>query len=103
MSNLIKLKRKILSSRDLVRDYQKKITSIEDNTVILDFSDVEFISRSAAHEFLKLKEEYKIKDNKYLTFKNTSEDVSKMFEIVAQSMAIKKEPVSNIKLENVFA
>ena len=102
MNNTIKIKRKILTSRDLIRDYQKEINAIKNDTVILDFSAVEFISRSATHEFLKLKEEYKIKNNKYLIFKKTSEDISKMFEIVAQSMAIKKEPVSNIKMENIF-
>ncbi len=100
---MIKIKRKILSSRDLIRDYQKEIEKAKDNSVVLDFSNVDFISRSAAHEFLKLKEEYKVKKNKYLIFENTNEDISKMFEIVARSMAIKKEPVSNIKLDNIFA
>lgn len=103
MTNIFKIKRKILTSRDLIRDYQKDINTIKNDTVILDFSKVEFASRSAIHELLKLKEEYKIKKNKYLIFKNTSEDILNMFKIVAQSMAIKKEPVSNIKLKNIFA
>ena len=103
MINTFRIKRKILTSRDLIRSYQKDIDAIKNSPVVLDFFNVEFVSRSAVHELLKLKEEYKIKENKYLIFKNTNDDISKMFEIVAQSMAIKKKPVSNIKLKKMFA
>ncbi len=104
MSNIYKINRKILTSRDIVKKYKKIIDNIHNDVVVLDFSNVDFISRSTAHEFLKLKEYYKVKKSKYLEIQNINEDISKMFEIVAKSMVIrKKQPELKIVTKEVFA
>jgi len=83
-----------------MRSYKAKIDKVNN----LDFSNVEFISRSAAHELLKIREEYKVNENKYLNIKNANENVFKMLEIVAKSMVVKKEvPKLNLVKRRIFA
>lgn len=93
----------ILGSRDVVRSLDKLIKKTKDKLVELDFAKVEFVSRSAAHELLLLKERL-ARQSKTISFINTSQDVAKMLRIVAANRALPlkkptdfKIPVVNIK------
>lgn len=68
----------VLSSRELVRELEKKIAGRE---VILDFKNVEFISHSFAHELLM----YKLR-NRNIELVNMNPSVAKMLEVVEQHL-----------------
>ncbi|NJE26433.1 DUF4325 domain-containing protein [Thermococcus sp. MV5] len=68
----------VLSSRELVRELEKKIT---DKKVILDFKNVEFISHSFAHELLM----YRFR-NPNIELVNMNPSVAKMLEVVEQHL-----------------
>jgi len=55
----------------------------------LDFVDVKFISRSAAHSLLLLKERLQAK--KDISFINTNEDVTNMLCVMAANRAVPKK------------
>ena len=79
----------IIGSRDVIDLLKPRILQIEDVSVILDFENVDFISRSAAHELLLIKEEVRSK-NKELTFDNTNKDIAEMLRVVAANRALPK-------------
>jgi anti-anti-sigma regulatory factor len=80
--NIAKLIAPILSSRDVISsNLNKKIKSANTEFVYLDFKDVEFISRSAAHEMILLKEN----SAKEIYFTNMNKTVEKMFAVVEKS------------------
>ncbi|MEX0934966.1 MAG: hypothetical protein WDZ70_01415 [Candidatus Paceibacterota bacterium] len=78
-----------------------KIKKEELNEIHIDFSDIEFVSRSAAHEFFLLKEE--LKPHKNVEFINTNDDVSEMFKAVAASRALPRKLNGKIQVERVSA
>ena len=93
----------ILSSRDVVRDLNKLIKKTKSNLVKLDFKKVDFVSRSAAHELLLLKERF-AQQSKSISFINTNQEVTKMLRIVAANRALPlkkshtfKAPIVSIK------
>lgn len=92
---------KIVSSRDLVRNLEKEISKKQHNLVELDFTDVEFISRSAAHELLALQEKMRTRrfKKKEVRFINTNEDVKNMLRIVAANKAMPETTKPLIQLE----
>ena len=73
----------VLSSRELVRELEKKVAG---RKVILDFKNVEFISHSFAHELLM----YKLR-NQNIELVNMNPSVAKMLEVVEQHLKGKKE------------
>ena len=73
----------VLSSRELVRELEKRISG---RKVILDFKNVEFISHSFAHELLM----YKLR-NQNIELVNMNPSVAKMLEGVEQHLKGKKE------------
>ena len=77
----------IISSRDVIDLLKSQILKSDIKSVVLDFTDVQFISRSAAHELLLVKEELRHK-NKELSFENTNQDVTEMLRIVAANRAL---------------
>src|SRR3989344_5418710 len=79
----------IVGSRDVVDLLKAPILKSDNRVVVLDFSSVEFISRSAAHELLLIKEELHQK-NKELSFENTNKDITEMLRIVAANRALPK-------------
>lgn len=95
----------ILGSRDIVDDLKESIIKAPAPRVDLDFQKVQFISRSAAHEFLKLKEElfYNKKNKKEISFINTNNDVAQMLRIVASNRAMPKpkKEIPELKIESV--
>lgn len=92
---------KIVFSRDLVHNLEKEIAKQKHATVSLNFTDVEFISRSAAHELLMLQEKMRLRKfkKKEVLFANTNEDIKKMIRIVASNKAFPESPKPKIQLE----
>lgn len=88
--NVSEILAKIIGSRDLADTLKDAILKTNTNVVDLDFSEVEFVSRSAAHELLSMKEDLKRKflNKKEINFVNTNEDATKMFRVVAANKAI---------------
>ena len=62
----------------MVSFFNEKICSLKEDEIVIDFKDIEFISRSSAAEYLKLREEC----NKNLVEKNMPNEVKSMFNIV---------------------
>jgi len=79
----------VLSSRELVRELEKKVAG---RKVILDFKNVEFISHSFAHELLM----YKLR-NQNIELVNMNPSVAKMLEVVEQHLK-RKEKHSEAKI-----
>jgi anti-anti-sigma regulatory factor len=77
----------IISSRDIANDCLKEILKSRDKIIELDFTDVAFISRSAAHELLLIQEktQKRLLNRKKISFVCTNKNVEEMFNIVAIS------------------
>lgn len=87
---LFKILAPVISSREIITEIlEKKISAENAQTIILDFSDIKFISRSAAHEFLLLKERFNNKRSykKTIDFINMENSVAEMIRIVAANRA----------------
>jgi len=84
-----KLLAPIISSRDVAEVLEDTIKKTDNKSVVLDFSNVKFISRSAAHALLLLKEKFesKVLNKKELSFINADNDVAEMLRIVAANRA----------------
>jgi len=93
---------RIISSRDVVATLKEKINNINADQIDLDFSNVEFISRSAAHELLELKEKFKndLISPKEIFFDKANSDVVDMLRIVAANKAVPKEK-EEVKLKKI--
>ncbi len=75
-----------ISSRDVVINFLPIIKKNLKNSIVFDFSDINFISRSAAHELIKLKTKYF-----NITFSNLADEVSEMLRIIAANIASPKK------------
>ena len=98
--NLAELIAPVISSRSVVSLVKDAVEKTETKSVELDFAKVEFISRSAAHELLIMKEDFLREDfKKEIAFINTTSSVSEMFRVVAANRAIPKteDPVFHPK------
>lgn len=95
----------IISSRDIISILKNDIAKMRTEKIDLDFSKVDFVSRSASHELLSLKEELKRKTfkSKEVNFVNANDDVKKMFRTVAANKAIpeKSKPKFEAKVVSV--
>jgi anti-anti-sigma regulatory factor len=79
-----------ISSRDAVIEIlEKEILMLSEAIVYLDFTKIDFISRSAAHELLKMKERFENRksDRKDIIFLNPDSNVAAMIRIVAANKA----------------
>lgn len=88
----------IVGSRDVVDLLKTPILKADTKSVVLDFNSVEFISRSAAHELLLIKEELHQK-NKELSFEDTNKDITEMLRVVAANRALPKTEKPQFKAE----
>lgn len=77
-----------VSSRDIISQFlEKLIAEMKTNLVYLDFSKISFISRSAAHELIKMKERFEYsKQRKKIEFIKLDDDVAEMIRIVGANM-----------------
>ncbi len=78
----------IISSRDVIDILEKIIKKTDADSVSLDFADVKFVSRSAAHALLLMRE--RLQPRKDISFINTNEDVANMLRIVAANRIVAK-------------
>jgi anti-anti-sigma regulatory factor len=92
----------ILSSRDAIRNLDEPIQKAKTDLVKLDFVEIDFVSRSAAHELLLLKEKFD-RQSKSIFFINANQDVSKMLRIVAANRALplQKSTEFNVPIVNI--
>jgi len=90
--NIAELVAPIVGSRDAVRVLEKMISKEKAKSIDLDFRDVEFVSRSATHEFLIMKETVarKALNKKTIAFINLNQNVKDMFRAVAANRAVPK-------------
>ncbi|MBI1909652.1 MAG: DUF4325 domain-containing protein [Deltaproteobacteria bacterium] len=68
-----------VSTRQAVQEFAKYVPS-KTSKVVIDFDEVEFVSRSFAHEFLRFQ-----KTHPAVEIQNCSKDVKKMFDTVRRS------------------
>ena len=82
----------IVNSRDAVRALEKTISKEKARCIDLDFRNVEFVSRSATHEFLTMKEVFarKVLKTKIISFVNLNQNVISMFRVTAANRAVPK-------------
>lgn len=102
--NAAKIIAPIIGSRDSIDRLRKAVINAKSKLVDLDFKDVEFISRSAAHELLIMKEDLRrrlLRQKKEVAYTNTNKDVTEMFRIVAANRAVPKTVKPKDKLERV--
>lgn len=78
-------------TRSIIDLMFSRLKAIRDRDITIDFAKVEFISRSAAHEYLKLKSSV----NKNIKEINKSKDVKEMFEIANIKFIHKKQQNTN--------
>lgn len=72
----------ILGSRDVVRGFLKRIDNIT-GKIVLDFNNVEFVSRSAAHVLLEYE---RCNPDRIIEFCNMNKSVKKMFDLVKSQL-----------------
>jgi len=100
--NIAKTIAPVVSSRDLIMNLKKEISQCLDNEIQLDFSQVEFVSRSAAHSLLTLKEDLQRQTNKKeIAFINTNEEISKMLRLVAANRALPQKNMPEFQAKTV--
>lgn len=100
--NMAELVAPIISSRDVISAVREEVERQAQPVVQLDFANVQFISRSAAHELLQMKEQLANKEPKVqVEFQNTNEEVAKMLRVVASNRAVPKEPTEPAEIKAV--
>lgn len=93
----------IIGSRDVAAKLASVIKKADAKSVDLDFSNVEFISRSAAHELITLKNDLKRKflKKKDIDFINMTKDVKEMVRLVAANIAAPDKEEIKINLKTI--
>lgn len=93
----------IISSRDVIEDLEKAVLKTDARSVNLNFAKVEFVSRSAAHALLKLKEDLQRKplNKRVIFFINTNKDVAEMLRMVAANRAVPRKNIGIFKVERI--
>ena len=93
----------IVGSRDVVSSLKMTIEKAYAKAINLDFSAVEFVSRSAAHELLVLKEKLNKSffKKKVINFINASDNVTEMFRTVAANRALPKSKIEESEIETI--
>ncbi len=92
----------IISSRDVILAVREEVERQAQPVVQLDFVNVRFLSRSAAHELLQMKEQLAHTEPKVLVeFQNAGGDVANMLRVVASNRAVPKEAVEPVEITSV--
>jgi len=86
----------IISSRDIFSIIESKIEEDSSDFINLDFSNVDFVSRSAAHELVLLQEKYRLKGI-FVSFVNTNKDIREMIRVVASNRVLPNTKDSEFK------
>ncbi len=101
--NIARVFASILSSRDIIDKLRIIIERVDRESVDLDFQKVKFISRSAAHELILIKEDFKRKrlNKKEISFINVNDSVKEMLRVVAANRALPKDIKPEFKAKKV--
>jgi anti-anti-sigma regulatory factor len=90
-----------ISTRVAIDALRRDLKLNEANEIILDFSNVESVSRSAAHELITLSFELKNSENKKVFFENILKDISQLFKTVTDNSINTKPKDRNVATERV--
>ena len=86
-----------LTSRDVSVILERRIRELRARDITLDLKSVRFVSRSAAHELLKLQKSCtSFWRRSRLTFVNVAPDVDAMFAIVARQQTVARPTPTKI-------
>ncbi len=92
----------VLASRDVISTLKREIEKSVAVQVALDFATVQFVSRSAAHELLRLKESLAAQDNqKTVEFMNANDEVVQMLRTVASNRAVPKHKDDTAAIQTI--
>lgn len=92
----------VLASRDVITALKIELEKLAATQVQLDFTQVEFVSRSAAHELLRLKESLAAQSSKKtVEFINANDEVANMLRTVASNRAIPKAVEDTASLKTI--
>jgi len=86
--NLDRFFSSVVSSRDSVNELFSFLEKLPNHAILLDFSSIIFVSRSAAHELLKMKNQFEYEFNKIISFVQLNKNIEEMIRLVAANMAI---------------
>lgn len=107
--DIAKIAAPIIGSRDVAHNLRKSIMRSRSYNILLDFKSVDFISRSAAHELLSLKEilRHNFLFKKEIVFVNVNESVTQMLKAVATSRILPKTQeelhIKKIEVDSLFS
>lgn len=105
--NVNKLSAEIINSRDVADVLEDAIKRTDAKSVVLDFTDIKFISRSAAHALILLQQrlENKVFNKKVISFENAADDVLEMLRIVSANKTYpkKEKPEFSPKRINIIS
>jgi anti-anti-sigma regulatory factor len=89
---------KILNSRELATEVANQIRNSNANQAELDFSEVEFMSRSFADQFFKEKLKLLQVHNILIEVKNANEEITAMLKAVANTQNVTDRKISTINI-----
>ena len=81
----------VISSRDIINRLARAIEEADSKKIMLDFNKVEFVSRSATHALIKLKEKYNKSWNIFWKKKIVFININRSFEKMVQSVVASKK------------
>jgi len=101
--SMIKLLAEIISSRDIADVLENVIKKVDAESVVLDFTNIKFVSRSAAHSLLLLRErlESRLSNRKEISFENAPNDVSEMLRVVSANRTYPKSEKPTFNPEKI--
>lgn len=82
---------KMIITRNAVANFFSFLSRMQEKEIVLDFSEVEFISRSCADEYIKRK----LISNKQIKEINISSNVSSMFLLVARQNSLNTKIITD--------
>lgn len=91
--NVNRLLAEIINSRDVADVLEDAIKRADAESVVLDFADIKFISRSAAHALILLQQRFEneVSNKKIISFENAIDDVKEMLRIVSANRTYPKK------------
>ena len=69
-------------TRKTISSFFNRVNKLKEKEIVIDFKKIEFISRSCADEYLKLKKETK----KLIIERNLSDEIKSMFKLVENQL-----------------
>ncbi len=91
---LVLLFSRCISTRESARALIKMIKQLPEKLIVVDFKNIDMITRSFAHEYLTNKKSL----TKKIVEKNLVEDVKKMLEIIQKQASVSKKNKEQIKI-----